>query len=431
MAAPDTPEVASPRFNASGATSAKLFITELPGNRVFRYDVTQGGGATFDLAITAGSAPQGIAFNAAGEMFVVNRDGPGSGPGPGSISRFLDPRGNPSPSGTIPGPDFNLPHWAATFWMGELYTAQRGGRNVLRFAFDGSGNVTGSDIPIVGLGGDGARGVQVDPANGDVLVSLCCGRNPSINRYELDASGNATLVQQFFAPGDPHDMVFSPWGELFTANINGGTVSRFTIDALGDWVPNGQITGFGKPTGLDFSPWGELFVSNRATGEVYRFIFSATTPTDPEIPSGSFTVTPLSTPGSLAEIQFASGGDAGPLSVAIDIKPGSNPNCFNNDGAGILPVAILGSASFDVTQVDPETVELEGMEVAARGRSGKLMAHVEDVNGDGIDDLVAQIEDVDGTFTSGSTMATLTGKLFDGTLFEGTDDICIVPSNNS
>jgi hypothetical protein len=56
------------------------------------------------------------------------------------------------------------------------------------------------------------------------------------------------------------------------------------------------------------------------------------------------------------------------------------------------------------------------------------MAHVEDVNGDGFDDLVLQIEDVAGTFTSGSGTATLTGHLFDGTPFEGSDDICVVPS---
>ena len=113
--------------------------------------------------------------------------------------------------------------------------------------------------------------------------------------------------------------------------------------------------------------------------------------------------------------------------VGIDIKPGSEQNCFNNDGHGVIPVAILGSATFDVNDIDPSTVELAGLAVGARGKSNKLMAHIEDVNGDGFDDLVVQIEDVDGTFTSGSGTATLTGNLFDGTAFEGSDEICIVP----
>lgn len=111
--------------------------------------------------------------------------------------------------------------------------------------------------------------------------------------------------------------------------------------------------------------------------------------------------------------------------VDIDIKPGSDPNCFNNNGNGVIPVAILGSITFDVSQVDDTTVELAGMAVKAVGKKGKLLSHIEDVNGDFVDDLVVQIEDADGTFSVGSTTTILTGNLFDGTPFEGTDTICI------
>ncbi len=110
------------------------------------------------------------------------------------------------------------------------------------------------------------------------------------------------------------------------------------------------------------------------------------------------------------------------IQVDIDIKP-----CVNNDGNGVIPVAILGAADFDVTQVDPSTVQLEGLSVASQGKSGKLMAHVANVNGDEFDDLIIQIEDVDGTFTSGTGTATLTGHLFDGTPFQGSDDIRVPP----
>jgi hypothetical protein len=113
--------------------------------------------------------------------------------------------------------------------------------------------------------------------------------------------------------------------------------------------------------------------------------------------------------------------------VDIDIKPGSDPNCFNNDGKGAIPVAILGSASFDVTQIDPSTVSLEGLAVKMVGKANKLLAHLEDVNGDGFDDLVVQIQDQDGAFAPGSSTATVTGNLYDGTPFEGSDSICVVP----
>ena len=56
-----------------------------------------------------------------------------------------------------------------------------------------------------------------------------------------------------------------------------------------------------------------------------------------------------------------------------------------------------------------------------------MQAHAEDVNGDGLDDLVVQIEDIEGTYLEGETEATLSGETFDGTEMWGTDSICIVP----
>jgi hypothetical protein len=49
------------------------------------------------------------------------------------------------------------------------------------------------------------------------------------------------------------------------------------------------------------------------------------------------------------------------VDVAMDIKPGSCPNPLNVKNQGVLPVAILGTPDFDVTQVDPATVKLEGV----------------------------------------------------------------------
>lgn len=126
------------------------------------------------------------------------------------------------------------------------------------------------------------------------------------------------------------------------------------------------------------------------------------------------------------------------IPATIDIKPGSDPNCFNNDGHGVIPVAILSDCvegyiaegGLDATHVDPATVQLEGMAIRAVGKSDKLQAHIEDVNNDGCDDLVVQIVDQDGTFEGGETEATLTGNLYEvygGTVIEGTDTICIVP----
>jgi hypothetical protein len=112
--------------------------------------------------------------------------------------------------------------------------------------------------------------------------------------------------------------------------------------------------------------------------------------------------------------------------VQIDIKPGSDPNCINNNGHGAIPVAILSTEFFDATQVDTATVSLDGQAVRVVGK-GNTQAHIEDANGDGVDDLVLQIEDEDGTYEEGVADAKLTAQTFDGISIVGTDTICIVP----
>jgi len=114
--------------------------------------------------------------------------------------------------------------------------------------------------------------------------------------------------------------------------------------------------------------------------------------------------------------------------VEIDIKPGSYPNSINLGNEGVIPVAILSSSEFDATTVDPATVELAGAGVELRGKSNKAMAHKEDVNKDGLIDLVVQIttQNLDpGAFQDG--FATLTGRTYAGLFIEGADEITIVP----
>jgi hypothetical protein len=113
------------------------------------------------------------------------------------------------------------------------------------------------------------------------------------------------------------------------------------------------------------------------------------------------------------------------ISVLVDIKPGSDPNCFNSDGHGVIPVAILGTADFDVSLVDPFSLSLDGSGVRVKGKSGNA-GSLEDVNGDGYLDLVLQIED-DGDYAYGDTTATLTGRTYGGVKVVGTDAICLRP----
>ena len=95
------------------------------------------------------------------------------------------------------------------------------------------------------------------------------------------------------------------------------------------------------------------------------------------------------------------------------------------DAAVILGVLFFSFWAPPLPEPGSATVAFEGLSVGARGKSNKLLAHIEDV--DGFDDLVVQIEDDDRVFDAGDTTALLTGLMYDGTPFQGTGSICIVP----
>jgi hypothetical protein len=118
--------------------------------------------------------------------------------------------------------------------------------------------------------------------------------------------------------------------------------------------------------------------------------------------------------------------DTGEIDVDIDVKPGSDPNCFNLNGRGVIPVAVLGSDSFDVANIDQNALSFGGLDVRFRGKKGPLCSF-EDVNLDGFHDLVCHFEDDPDSWEGGEDEATLTGVLMDGTQIKGTDAICLVP----
>ena len=115
------------------------------------------------------------------------------------------------------------------------------------------------------------------------------------------------------------------------------------------------------------------------------------------------------------------------ITVEIDIKPGSDLNPINPGSNGLIPVAILTTDDFNAADVNSATVTLAGAKVAVRGKAEKLMARLEDVDGDGDLDLLVQVEtQSDGALWESGTV-TLTGKTYDGQDIKGTDEVIIVP----
>jgi hypothetical protein len=132
------------------------------------------------------------------------------------------------------------------------------------------------------------------------------------------------------------------------------------------------------------------------------------------------------------------------IPVDIDVKPGSCPNPLNLKSKGVLPVAVLGTAEFDVTTIDPGTILLtrEGCEGVAAIRwsyedvatpfTGEL-CDCNDLNGDSYIDLTLVfdtqelVSNLKLDNVAGETIPlTVTGNLNaenDGTPIEGKDCI--------
>jgi hypothetical protein len=134
------------------------------------------------------------------------------------------------------------------------------------------------------------------------------------------------------------------------------------------------------------------------------------------------------------------------LVVEFDIKPQSCPNPLNVKSGGRLPVAILGTDDFDVTDVDVSTVQLEGVDhvdhllrdetepVADR----QDVCDCNEADPDGLTDLTLKFDKqaivaaLPGDPEDGDVVVlTITGQTLDGRDFTGQDCVVIVKRGNT
>jgi hypothetical protein len=141
------------------------------------------------------------------------------------------------------------------------------------------------------------------------------------------------------------------------------------------------------------------------------------------------------------------------LLVNVDIKPMSCPNPVNLKSKGILTVAVLGTADFDVYEIDLDSVRLSradgvGFSVAPLAGPPGPGSALEDVGtpfdgelcdchtseGDGYLDLVLKFRTDETVAALGLDVVplgvwpqlVLVGNLLDGTPFEGSDCVVII-----
>jgi hypothetical protein len=106
------------------------------------------------------------------------------------------------------------------------------------------------------------------------------------------------------------------------------------------------------------------------------------------------------------------------IEVELDIKPGNAFNPINPRARSAVPVAILGSDTFDVA--DASTLAFGPAAAPLAHRNGP---HPKDANHDDIPDVLAHFLTEESGIASGDTEACVTGELLDGTPFEGCDEI--------
>ena len=119
-------------------------------------------------------------------------------------------------------------------------------------------------------------------------------------------------------------------------------------------------------------------------------------------------------------------GEHDHIHVNIDVKPGSFPNAINMRSNGVVPVALLGSAEFDVHGVDTRTVTFGPMHHHEHGGGTAALRYAfEDVNGDGYMDLIFHFATRATGLTSSDTEACLHGE-HEGHHFCGHDSVKVI-----
>lgn len=218
------------------------------------------------------------------------------------------------------------------------------------------------------------------------------GFDPTTGGYLLDVVGSAYGIEEGLADDT---QASSPLPDATYFGQNDVLAGTYTIQVIG--------TGSGTYA-LDFA-----FASD---------------PDDTTLQTIIGTAVPGSTDTYLVSVSAMSGEPATiQRKVPIDVKPGDFPNHFNPNGNGVVPVAILSTSTFDARSVDFRSVEFG----PGHALGVDKQPNVEDVDGDGLLDLVLHFRTDEADIPAGATEVCLNGRSSDGVNISGCDSVFTVP----
>jgi hypothetical protein len=204
----------------------------------------------------------------------------------------------------------------------------------------------------------------------------------------------------------------------YTFSFAGGTIattSGASFQVLNDAFGVDQINGFSGALALNGTQvfGNATFVLSDASMTVFS---------SDALPTSIDLLTFIQRAGSVFDnnggfVAFNIDGPfTGPTPATIDLRPKSTANPLNPRANGVVPVAILTEGAIDVTTIDPASLRFgrTGTEATARHTS------LQDVDGDGDLDLLAQFHIEGSGIQCGDTSVTVQG-IAGGTPFLGTD----------
>ena len=108
--------------------------------------------------------------------------------------------------------------------------------------------------------------------------------------------------------------------------------------------------------------------------------------------------------------------------IAVDVEPHRTLNLVNPSSLDTITVGILATTDRQAADIDPRSVRFGPRQATESHGHG----HMEDINGDGIADLVLHFVAVEAGIACGTTRATLHARTFGGLWLKGSDAVTTV-----
>ena len=330
-----------------------------------------------------GGAPRVYGYTSPGNHFSLTNN-------PGYLRYWLDPMTHPEGFLIDYGPYFNVYQYDAGLEIHQTFSGDR-------WLFEAGGifNLPASN----GRGfilrlyfGDGEEGTYymqiyrgADVHWNGVFMNLNEKIGPGQDDYSVLATYQPIGPWYYGAYNYP-----PPTPQYYRVERNGGVLTVYWSDDAADWN-----TAFTYDLGSALDGLEQRVV---VTGICWFF------PTDSYADWDYISITPTVKP------------------VEIDVQPGNFPNSINPNKKSTIPVAILTTASFDATAVDPLSVKFGPNAAPAIGGKGRIT----DADGDGDLDMLLLFNTKETGIQCGNTKADLTAKTTSGLGLAGTDAILTV-----